>query len=202
MKDKSASRKCQINYSIKENSTVKITAEWLRLWPVLKLMSFHSSMIYIYIYLFIFIFYVREALLGENLWDIPKGCFKNKWNYKQYIQRLYNTPSFLPSISQWFMLLLLNNCISQPIHSLNHITQGLTYKVSQTLSQYNYYNWLCLSISNTSSQQINQYNSQFIHQVSLSLVQSDTSLYIRRPLTRRISRSNYKSKGTFKQSVS
>ena len=67
MKDKSVSRKCQINYSIKENSTVKITAEWLRLWPVLKLMSFHSSMIYIYIYLFIFIFYVRDALLGENL---------------------------------------------------------------------------------------------------------------------------------------
>ena len=90
MKDKSVSRKCQINYSIKEYSTAKTTAEQLRLWPVLKLMwSFTWNPFSFCFCLFcLFIFYVRETLLGGNLSDIPKGCLKNKWNYKQYIQRL------------------------------------------------------------------------------------------------------------------
>ena len=61
MKDKSVSRKCQINYSIKEYSTAKTTAERLRLWPVLKLMWSFTWNPFSFLFLVVLFIYILRA---------------------------------------------------------------------------------------------------------------------------------------------
>lgn len=61
MKDKSVSRKCQINYSIKEYSTAKTTAERLRLWPVLKLMWRFTWNPFSFLFLVVLFIYILRA---------------------------------------------------------------------------------------------------------------------------------------------
>ena len=90
---------------------------------------------------------------------------------------------FVRSFHSSLIHFLFGNCINKlPSHSLNHIIHRLAYKVSQTLSQYTNQSVitdfgqlhieLAGSVYPKSSNQ--KYNSPFIHQVTLSLVQSVT----------------------------
>ena len=90
---------------------------------------------------------------------------------------------FVPSFHSSLIHFKFGNCINKlPSLSLNHIIHRLAYKVSQALSQYTnqsvitdsgqLYLELARSVYPKSSNQ--KYNSPFIHQVTLSLVQSVT----------------------------
>ena len=128
--------------------------------------------------------YFQGGETFEKLKRHPKRMLQKQMKL-QYIQKIeYSSVhfSFLRSIAHWFISYSATAFINLPSHSLNHIVHRLTYTVSQTLSQYTNQSVIsdfgqlhlkfARSVYPKSANQ--KYNSPFIHQVTLSLVQSVT----------------------------
>ena len=103
MKDKSVTRKCQINYSIKEYSTAKTTAERLRLWPVLKLMwSFTWNPFSFFVFgCFVYLYFTCVKLFwGKTYQTSQKDVSKTNGITNNTYRDSIILISFLPSIVQ------------------------------------------------------------------------------------------------------
>ena len=121
---------------------------------------------------------------GGNIWKTheayEKDASKTNETAIHTTTKIYSSVhfSFIPSLAHWFISYSATALINLPSHSLNHIIHRLTYKVSETLSQYTnqlvitdfgqlHLELACSTYPKLSNQ---KYNSPFIHQVTLSLV--------------------------------
>ena len=124
---------------------------------------------------------------GENIWKTHETSEKDASKTSETTIHTKNIilihSFFVRSFHSSLIHSLFGNCINKlPSHSLNHIIHRLAYKVSQTLSQYTNQSVItdfgqlhlkfARSVYPKSANQ--KYNSPFIHQVTLSLVQSVT----------------------------
>ena len=129
--------------------------------------------------------FISRGETFEKLMRHPKRMLQKQMKLQYCIQKIWYSSvhfPFVPSIAHWFISYLATALINLPSLLLNHIIHRLAYKISQTLSLYTSQSVIidfgqlhlkfARSLYPKSANQ--KYNSPFIHQVTLSLVQSVT----------------------------